>query len=143
EATPMPRAIFLPAFAMVVLTLVVWARMYTVRLAQMKRERIHPQAVATSAQAAAKLTDSRAADNFRTLFEPPVLFYLARAVGAVSGLVTTTTLVLAWLFVLLRVAHSAIQCGYNKVMHRFQVYFAGGVVLWLLWAWLAWLLFLR
>src|SRR3546814_3669249 len=105
----------------------------------MKRERIHPQAVATSAQSAAKLTDSRAADNFRNLFELPVLFYLALTVAAVSGLVTTTTLVLAWLFVLLRVAHSAIQCSYNKVMHRFQVYFAGGVVLWLLWAWLAWL----
>src|SRR3546814_3360104 len=72
--------------------------------------------------------------SFRNLFELPVLFYLALTVAAVSGLVTTTTLVLAWLFVLLRVAHSAIQCSYNKVMHRFQVYFAGGVVLWLLWA---------
>ena len=134
----MPRAIFLPAFAMVVLTLVVWVRMYTTRIAQMKRERIHPQAVATSAQSAARLTDSRAADNFRNLFELPVLFYLALAI---AGLVTTTTLVLAWLFVLLRVAHSAIQCSYNKVMHRFRVYFLGGVTLWLLWAWLAYMLY--
>jgi len=139
----MPRAIFLPAFAMVVLTLVVWLRMYTTRVAQMKRERIHPQSVATSAQAAAKLTDSRAADNFRNLFELPVLFYLALVVAAVSGLANTTTLALAWLFVLLRVVHSAIHCGYNKVMHRFQAYLAGGVVLWLLWAWLGYQLFLR
>ena len=139
----MPRAIFLPAFAMVTLTIVVWFRMYTTRIAQMKRERIHPQAVATSAQAAARLTDSRAADNFRNLFELPVLFYLALTVAAVSGLVTTTTLALAWLFVLLRVAHSAIHCSYNKVMHRFQAYLAGGVVLWLLWGWLAWLLLLQ
>ncbi|MGN7725394.1 MAPEG family protein [Luteimonas sp. 22616] len=139
----MPRAIFLPAFAMVALTLVVWLRMYTVRIAQMKRERIHPQAVATSAQAAARLTDSRAADNFRNLFELPVLFYLALVVAAVSGLATDVTLALAWLFVLLRVVHSAIQCSYNKVMHRFQAYLAGSVVLWVLWAWLAYLLFLR
>ena len=139
----MPRAIFLPAFAMVVLTLVVWLRMYTMRIAQMKRERIHPQAVATSAQAAARLTDSRAADNFRNLFELPVLFYLALVVAAVSGLATDATLALAWLFVLLRVVHSAIQCSYNKVMHRFQAYLAGSVVLWVLWAWLAYLLFLR
>ena len=139
----MPRAIFLPAFAMVVLTLVVWLRMYTTRIAQMKRERIHPQAVATSAQAAARLTDSRAADNFRNLFELPVLFYLALVVAAVSGLATDATLALAWLFVLLRVVHSAIQCSYNKVMHRFQAYLAGSVVLWVLWAWLAYLLFLR
>src|SRR3546814_15749461 len=37
---PMPRAIFLPAFAMVVLTIVVWFRMYTMRIAQMKGEQI-------------------------------------------------------------------------------------------------------
>jgi hypothetical protein len=139
----MPRAIFLPAFAMVVLTLVVWLRMYTMRIAQMKRERIHPQAVATSVQAAARLTDSRAADNFRNLFELSVLVYLALVVAAVSGLATDVTLALAWLFVLLRVVHSAIQCSYNKVMHRFQAYLAGSVVLWVLWAWLAYLLFLR
>src|SRR3546814_14678787 len=104
----MPRAIFLPAFAMVVLTIIVWVRMYTMRVAQMKRERIHPQAVATSAQSAAKLTASRAAANFRNLFELPVLFYLALTVAEVSGLVTTTTLVLDWLFVLLRVAHRSL-----------------------------------
>ena len=139
----MPRAIFLPAFAMAFLTLVVWLRMYTMRIAQMKRERIHPQAVATSAQSAARLTDSRAADNFRNLFELPVLFYLALVVAAIAGLATDATLALAWLFVLLRVVHSAIHCTYNKVMHRFQAYLAGGVVLWVLWAWLAYLLFLR
>src|SRR3546814_16261601 len=96
----MPRAIFLPAFAMVVLTIVVWVRMYTMRIAQMKRERIHPQAVATSAQSAARLTASRAAANFRNLFALPVLFYLDLTVAAVSGLVTTPTRVLSWLFVL-------------------------------------------
>lgn len=137
----MPRAIFLPAFAMVALTVVVWLRMFFVRVGQMKRERIHPQAVATSAQALARLTDSRVADNFRNLFELPVLFYLAICVAAIAGLATTTTLVLVWLFVLLRVVHSAIQCSYNKVMHRFQAYLAGGIVLWLLWAWLAFLLY--
>jgi hypothetical protein len=139
----MPRAIFLPAFAMAALTLVVWLRMYKTRIGQMRRERIHPQSVATSAQAAARLTDSRAADNFRNLFELPVLFYLALVVAAVSGLATPGVLALAWLFVLLRIVHSAIHCTYNKVMHRFQAYLAGGVVLWVLWGYLGFLLFLR
>lgn len=127
------NAVFLPALAMVVLTFAVWWRMYFTRIGQMKRERIHPQAVATSAQAAAKLTDSRAADNFRNLFELPVLFYLAVAVVAHAGLATTAVLALAWLFVALRVAHSWIQCTYNKVLHRFYAYVAGGMVLWVLW----------
>jgi hypothetical protein len=130
--------ILAPAFAMVALTFVVWWRMFFVRIGQMKRERIHPQAVATSTQAAARLTDSRAADNFRNLFELPVLFYAALFVAALTGQVGLATLALAWLFVALRIVHSAIQCSYNKVMHRFYAYVAGGMVLFALWAWLGW-----
>src|SRR5687768_18427115 len=133
-ATAANITVFYPAFALVALTFIVWCRLYVVRIGQMRRERIHPQAVATSAQATAKLTDSRAADNFRNLFELPVLFYLAIVVAAQAGLVTTTVLALAWTFVALRVAHSWIQCTYNKVMHRFYVYCAGGSALWILWA---------
>jgi hypothetical protein len=131
------NGIFHPALAMVALTIAVWFRMFFMRVGQMKRERIHPQAVATSAQAAARLTDSRAADNFRNLFELPVLFYLALTVAAVTGRVTPLVLGLAWLFVALRVAHSAIHCTYNKVMHRFYAYLAGGLTLCALWTVLA------
>ena len=80
-----PHLIFLPALAMAALCFVVWWRMYFMRIGEMKRERIHPQAVALSAQAAARLTDSRAADNFRNLFELPVLFYLALVVAALTA----------------------------------------------------------
>jgi hypothetical protein len=127
------RLMWWPALAMVALTIIVWVHMYRTRIAQMKRERIHPQSVATSSQAAGKLTDSQAADNFRNLFELPVLFYLALVVAVQTAQVSTITLTLAWLFVVLRVAHSAIHCTYNKVIHRFYVYFFGGVVLWVLW----------
>ena len=126
--------IFLPALAMAALTFIVWLRMYFARVGEMKRERIHPQAVATSPQMAALLKDTRAADNFRNLFELPVLFYLALVVIALTGQVSALTLALAWLFVALRILHSAIHCSYNKVMHRFQAYLAGGIVLWILWA---------
>ena len=131
------RSIYLPALAMAGLTFAVWWRMYFMRIGQMKRERIHPQKVATSAQASALLTDSRAADNFSNLFELPVLFYVALVVAAQIGMVDGVSLVLSWAFVALRVAHSWIHVTYNKVMHRFAVYVAGGMVLWLLWAYLA------
>lgn len=127
------KAIFLPALAMVGLTLVVWLRMYVVRIGQMRRDRIHPQAVATSAQASARLTQSSAADNFRNLFELPVLFYLGLIVAAFANLADALTLGLAWLFVITRIVHSAIQCGYNKVMHRFFAYVSGALALWALW----------
>ena len=132
------QQIYFPALVLVGLTLVVWLRMYVSRIGEMKRERIHPQSIAMSAQAAAKLTDTRAADNFRNLFELPVLFYVAVLLIAQAGLESLATVALAWGFVLLRVLHSWIHCTYNKVMHRFQVYVAGGAVLFVLWGVIAW-----
>lgn len=127
------RDLLLPAFAMVGLVMVVMLRMGYERFSQLARGRIHPQAVATSSQMAAQMKDTRAADNFRNLFELPVLFYLALVVGVLTDQATVLTVGLAWAFVALRVAHSAIHCGYNKVRHRFLVYLLGALVLWALW----------
>lgn len=127
------HAIFLPALAMVALTFMVFAAMFRRRMAQMKRDRIHPQKVATSQQAAALFTDSAPADNFRNLFEMPVLFYLALVVAALTGQVTTPVLVLAWAYAAARALHSAIHCTYNKVMHRFRAYALSVFVLLALW----------
>jgi hypothetical protein len=129
--------IFWPAVAMVALTFVVQMRMYVTRIGEMRRERIHPQAVATSAQAAARFKNTSAADNFRNLFEMPVLFYVALFVAFLSTQVGALTLTLAWAFVALRILHSVIHCGYNKVMHRFYVYVASSFVLWIFWGMLA------
>ena len=126
------KAIYLPVLVMMALTFAVWLRMFVVRVAQIKRDRIRPQALATSGQIATLLTDSQAADNFRNLFELPVLFYAAVLIAAQAGQVGLATLTFAWLFVALRIVHSAIHCTYNKVMHRFRAYFAGGVALWVL-----------
>ncbi|HPO25494.1 MAG TPA: MAPEG family protein, partial [Arenimonas sp.] len=46
-------------------------------------------------------------------------------------------LALAWLYVVLRVVHSIIQCSYNKVMHRFYVFFTSVWVLLGIWVMLA------
>lgn len=131
-------SIFLPAFALVALTFVVWLNMFRVRVGEMRRLRIHPQAVATSPQAAQRFVDTRAAGNFRNLFELPVLFYAALGIAHATGATGPVALALAWAFVVLRVAHSAIHCSYNRVMHRFAVYATGGFVLLALWALLAW-----
>jgi hypothetical protein len=132
------RVLFWPAFALVALTFAVWLRMFFSRVGEMRRLRIHPQSVATWPQAGQRFVDTRAADNFRNLFELPVLFYAALVAALALGAVDRITLALAWVFVGLRVAHTAIHCSYNRVMHRFGVYAIGGFVLWALWGWLAW-----
>lgn len=131
------RLIFWPAIAMVVLTIAVWLRMFVVRTAQIKRDNIRLRSIASSREAAALLTDSAPADNFRNLFELPVLFYLALVVAFLTAQVDALTLALAWVFVGMRIVHSLIHCTSNRVLHRFYAYVAGGFVLWALWAVLA------
>lgn len=136
----MTNPILWPGVALVALTFAVAVVMYRRRIGEMMRERIHPQSVALSVQVAQRLSDSRASDNYRNLFELPVLFYFGIALAAAAGIGDPYVLGLAWGFVVLRVAHSAIQCSYNKVMHRFRVFMAGMAVLALLWIRLAWVL---
>jgi hypothetical protein len=118
---------------MVLLNLLVWLRLYQTRIGEMKRRRIHPQSVASSSQMAA-LEDTRAADNFRNLFELPVLFYAAMLLIIFNQTESPVLLALAWTFVALRYLHSYIHCTYNRVKDRFTVYLFSGIALWAIWA---------
>jgi len=123
--------------ALALLTFAVGVRTLQVRIAEMKRRRIAPDALALSAQKSARLQDTRASDNFNHLFELPVLFYALCAVAMGAGHAPGWLAVLAWIFVLLRIVHSVIQCTYNKVMHRFTVFLLGFFLLggmWIGWA---------
>lgn len=120
--------------ALALLTFLVGMRMLAVRVAEMRARRIHPQAVALSAQRAQRLDDSRASDNYNHLFELPVLFYALCALALATTHVPGWLPAAAWLFVALRIVHSAIQCSYNRVMHRFAVFLAGFALLGAMWA---------
>lgn len=126
--------IFWPTILQVLLTFVVALRMYVVRVAEMRARRVNPQALATSREAAARLENVAAADNFRNLFELPVLFFAICPALYVTGHVTSLQLGLAWTFVLLRGAHSLIHVTYNRVMHRFRAYFLSMVCVFTMWA---------
>lgn len=119
--------------AQVALTIAVWIRMYAVRFGEIKRKRIDLQHVATSRSATRQLEDTTPADNFRNLFEVPVLFFSVCLALAVSDAVTMPQLVLAWTFVFLRAVHSLIHVTYNRVAHRFAAYVLGTVVVLLMW----------
>ena len=126
-------AILWPAVAMAGLTFLVWVRLYQLRLGEMARKRIRAQALASAADSVRLLSDTRASDNFRNLFELPVLFYFALVVAAISGQTGPLVVGLAWAYVAARIAHSVIQCTYNRVMHRFRAFAASVFVLLALW----------
>ena len=130
-------AIFLPAVAMVALTVAVVFRMFFERQRQVRSDGIHMRDIPSSSQMATRFVDTRAADNYRNLFEMPVLFYLALGVAYATSQVSPLVLALAWGYVIFRMLHSYIHCTYNRVMHRFYAFLASNVLLWGMWVVLA------
>ena len=125
--SPMPNnslQLIYACLAMVMLTLAVGILMLFTRVREMRSKRIHPQATSTSVKMSAKLENVQPADNFKNLFEVPVLFYGLVAVALAVGFVPGWLVVGAWLFVALRVLHSLVHCTYNKVYHRLAVFMA-------------------
>ena len=130
----MNTSIILPVIALVLLTAVVWVRLYVERIRELKQRRIDPQSLATSASAGQTMQRVQASDNFKNLFEVPVLFYALCAVLASAQQVSAFFVIGAWVYVALRCIHSFIHLTYNRVMHRFAVYVLSTVILFVLWA---------
>jgi hypothetical protein len=116
------KLILYPLFAMFLLVCIVAGTMLRQRITFYKTNRVHPQKTATSMEMAATIKDTRASDNFRNLFEIPVLFYVAIFAIQTSGLTNTAYLVLAWGYVAARYVHSYIHCTSNIVMNRFYAF---------------------
>ena len=128
-----PTQIVLACFAMVVLVATVTVRLFVVRVGEFRAKRIRPQEAATSIQVNQKLQSVQASDNFKNLFEVPVLFYLLCSVLLATNESNLFFVAGAWVFVLLRFTHSFIQCSYNNVMHRFTCFAISGLVLLAMW----------
>lgn len=71
--------------------------------------------------------------NYMNLLELPTLFYVAGLMYYVSGRVDQGALVVAWAYVALRAAHSAIHLSYNNVIHRLIAFALSNVVLAAFW----------
>lgn len=129
----MSDPIWLPCGAMVGVTALVWFKLYADRLSEMRVKRIDPQELSNVRAAAGRLERTQAADNFRNLFEVPVLFYLLCVAIGLNGGSTPGFVAAAWAYVGLRALHSLIHVTYNRVVHRFLVYVASTLLLFGLW----------
>jgi hypothetical protein len=127
-------AILWPMCTQAGLVLLVWVRLYAVRLSEVRAKRIDPQRLARAADAVQILENNSAADNLRNLFEIPVLFFAICLALYVTGFVTPMQVSLAWGFVMLRAVHSFIHTTYNRVMHRFAAYAISTIFVFMMWA---------
>lgn len=123
-----------PCVGMVSLTALVWIKLYVDRIGEMRRRRVDPQALASASAKAEILQKTAASDNFRNLFEVPVLFYVLCVAVTATGAATQALVTAGWAYVALRALHSLIHVTYNRVMHRFTVYAASTLLLFGMWA---------
>lgn len=126
----MDQSILTPALALITWTLIIWAWMYALRIPAMQAANIDAQDAAHPGSLNALPANVRSvADNYNHLHEQPTIFYALVFYSALAGNVGSTLTTLAWVYVLLRVVHSLIQCTGNKVMLRFSTFALASLVL--------------
>ena len=125
-------AIFSPFFATVFLTFLVWVYMYIRRIRFITSRNIDPKDLAVPGTLAQILPPnvSNPSDNFKNLFEIPVLFYALVLYLFVTKQVDTVYVNTAWIFVLFRALHSAVHCTFNLIMLRFYLYLFATLAVW-------------
>ena len=126
-------ALLLPVFVQVLLTFALMGAMGRARVAALRSGalRVRDIALGQSAWPAQATQFERA---YLNQFELPVLFYAVVAMLLATNLSSTLFVVLAWLFVLTRLAHAFIHVTSNIVPQRFGAFLIGGIILMLMWA---------
>jgi hypothetical protein len=124
--------ILAPMLGMMVLTAVVWFVLYARRIPAMRKVGVPAQEYTTPDKGAALLPEavSYPSNNFKNLFELPVLFYGLCLYLFVTESAAAADVYAAWLFVGFRTVHSLIHCTVNIVIARFAAYCAAALALW-------------
>ena len=125
-------SIFLPVVFMAGLTITVLARMPMIRAREIKAD---PKLLHDAALDGSRYSEAsrKHAANLANLFEMPVLFYVAAIFALLFGATNVWTGLLAWLFVLGRIAHTTIHTTSNVVPLRFGAFAVSLAALVLLW----------
>ena len=126
----MQSPILAPIVALVAWSLVMQAWLYATRIPAMRAARVPLDPNRAPGELTATLPPQVRwkADNYNHLMEQPTIFYAAVFVLALSGYGRLDTL-LAWIYVVLRIAHSLWQAAINRQPVRALLFLASSVVL--------------
>lgn len=127
-----------PMFAMILLTFVVAGHLLKLRIAAVKSGEVKLSAFRLNSDEGMPEKMLQAARNYTNLFEMPVFFYAAGTIALALHLYSPSMILLGWLFVASRIAHSWIHVTSNNVIRRLQAFIAGNVCVILMWIILVW-----
>ncbi|MCZ4290815.1 MAPEG family protein [Hoeflea alexandrii] len=128
-------AIFWPVLAQVLLTYVVYAIMSSRRIGAVKAGTARPSDF--KVPSIEPEPSATAARNVTNQFELPVLFFAACLSLFVTGGAGIAAVIVAWAFVLARVAHAWVHLTSNRIRNRRMLFILGLLVNFVQWLLLA------
>ena len=125
--------ILAPLFVLVALTFVLLFWTGNVRVAAVRRGDIHPRDVALREPNWGK-RETQIANAYQNQLELPVLFYVLTILAIVTRHADLVFVLLAWVFVVLRLIHVYVHVTSNSLSRRFAAFAASAIVLTIMWA---------
>ena len=127
-------SILWPTFALVGLIFVVFLTMFVKRAGHIRRNPPTAGEFDTGEAAMRYFAPvEMPANNYRNLFEMPVLYFALVPLLLFTNLDSQVQVVLAWIYVALRYLHSFVHIGPKKVPVRAMLFVASAIVLMAMW----------
>ncbi len=126
------QAILLPLFVQVALTIGLGIWLASQRVPMIRRREVHPRDIALG-QPNWPGHALQVGNSFRNQFELPVLFYVLTMLSIITRHADLLFVVLAWVFVLSRLAHAYVHTTSNRLSRRGACYGIGALVLLIMW----------
>lgn len=126
------QMVLLPVFVQVALTFALLIWMASARTASVKRGETKMRDIALE-QPAWPEWPTQISNCYNSQFQIPLLFYVLVILAWITRQADLIFVVMAWIFVLSRLAHAYIHTTSNYVPTRFRVFAVGVVVLLMMW----------
>jgi hypothetical protein len=126
------KFILLPLFVEIILTFGLLFASGFARRGDLTTGGIHPRDIALG-QLAWRPKTQQLGNAYNNQFQLPVLFYALTILAIITRHADLLFVIMAWIFVLARLAHAYIHITHNRVMRRGSVFGIGAVVLLLMW----------
>jgi len=121
-------------FAMILLTFVIAIYMFRLRVDAVKKGQVKLSQFRLNSGIDVPDKLTQASRNYSNLFEMPTLFYIAGVLAIALHLESTAVIILSWIFVASRIAHSWIHLTTNNVLHRLKAFMLGNLCVFIIWS---------
>jgi len=126
-------AIIFPVFALVFLTFGIGIWLGKLRIVAVKKGDLNPRYYELNRGGKVPEYLAKVSHNYDNILSLPILFYVIAIMLFITAKVEMAQIVLAWMFVASRYAHSYIHTTYNNVRHRMRAFMLGVVILISMW----------